>query len=542
MASKIKEFQRNPGNMAFAYYRYSSDAQRDCSIEQQRDAAREFAERHGYIIAEEFEDRAKTGTSLDRAGLQSMLYEMKHKRPAYLILWKLDRLAREIHDSFYVDAQLRDMGVQIVTIAETLPEDEGMRMAIQGLYASMNHNYILTLQANVKRGMLDNAKKGLYNGRKVLGYTGEKDSPYKIDEDTAPIVRKIFTDYVAGKPFQVIANELNSAGVKTSRGNKFVVNSLANIIRNRAYIGEYKWGDEVLIPDGMPRIIDDDLFEAAQKMLDKNKRGGRGAAKKLEVKEDEVIYWLGGHLYCGECGETMQGVSGTSKSGNKYYYYSCKGHRKHKCSLKNQKKDLVEELVLHLLNLILNDTEKRMYIAIMCYEYYLRHNTDGGAYLESLKNSVADIDKKLKNFTDAIAMGIFNETTAEAMRNLENQKKMLNNQIEEEKLKQEYQLRLEDIVKYFDSFVGNLEDEDIRRRVLDIFVEKIYTYPDKLVVVFHFDEDKREIPFEETKMIIQNQKNIMSMIDNDYEVSSGGLTDSMKSIIADGEDFFGESV
>ena len=104
MANKMKEFKRNPGNIAFCYYRYSSDAQRDVSIDQQRQAAHEYAEKHGYIIPPgcEFEDRGITGTTIERPGLQHMLYEAKHKRPAYLILWKLDRLSREIHDSFFI--------------------------------------------------------------------------------------------------------------------------------------------------------------------------------------------------------------------------------------------------------------------------------------------------------------------------------------------------------------------------------------------------------------------------------------------------------
>lgn len=78
MANKMKQFQRNPGNIAFCYYRYSSEAQRDVSIDQQREAAHEYAEKNGYIIPKdgEFEDRAITGTTIERPGLQHML--MKH--------------------------------------------------------------------------------------------------------------------------------------------------------------------------------------------------------------------------------------------------------------------------------------------------------------------------------------------------------------------------------------------------------------------------------------------------------------------------------
>ena len=147
----MKEFKRNPGNVAFCYYRYSSDAQRDESIEQQRQAAHEYAKTHGFIIPPdcEFEDRGITGTTADRPGLQHMLYEAKHKRPSYLILWKLDRLSREIHDSFFIDAQLQDSGVQIVTVGEPLPEDNHMRYVIQALYSSKAHNLILNHRSKV---------------------------------------------------------------------------------------------------------------------------------------------------------------------------------------------------------------------------------------------------------------------------------------------------------------------------------------------------------------------------------------------------------
>ena len=92
MANK---FVQNKGNIAFCYYRYSSSVQRDCSIEQQRDAAHKLADEHGYKIEKEYEDRAISGTRDDRPGLQMMLFDIQRLRPAYLILWKVDRLARD---------------------------------------------------------------------------------------------------------------------------------------------------------------------------------------------------------------------------------------------------------------------------------------------------------------------------------------------------------------------------------------------------------------------------------------------------------------
>lgn len=104
LANKLRVFKRNPGNIAFCYYRYSSAAQREDSIEQQRNAAHRYAEQHDYIIPPdcEFEDKAITGTTINRPGLLHMLYEIKHKRPAYLIVWKIDRLSRSMEDSYFI--------------------------------------------------------------------------------------------------------------------------------------------------------------------------------------------------------------------------------------------------------------------------------------------------------------------------------------------------------------------------------------------------------------------------------------------------------
>ena len=141
-----------------------------------------------------------------------------------------------------------------------------------------------------------------------------------------------------------------------------VVNSLVNILHNRAYIGEYKWGGHI-IPGGMPQIISLELFDAADKKLSKNKRGGKGTARKLNP--EKVDFWLTGHIYCGECGAPLHGISGTSKTGNIYYYYSCLNHKKKVCKMSNQPKEKLGTIVRYTLDRMLEDSTLRLYIAKM---------------------------------------------------------------------------------------------------------------------------------------------------------------------------------
>lgn len=509
-----KRFIQNPGSNAICYYRYSSEAQRDVSIIQQKDAAHEYAEAHGYHIIKEYEDHAISGTRDDRPGFQLMLYEVDKLRPAYLILWKTDRLSRDRIDSVLAKKRLRECGVKIAYVAESIPEgDEATEILMESIYEAMAASFIISHRKNVMRGLNYNAENALYNGVKILGYIGRPDHMYEIDNDTAPIVRRIFTEYADGSPMQKICNSLNESGIKTKRGNMFTVNSLHRILTNRAYIGEYKFGRS-LIPGGMPRIIDDETFQKVQARLDANKRGGKGARKKIRPELAVEDYWLSGKLYCGLCGATMQGVSGTSKRGSLYYYYSCMGHRKHRCTMKNQRKGLLEKIVLYTLDDLINDPALRIQIAEKCYAYHQSQNNDNGAYEASLKSQLKDIEGKLNNLVKAIEAGIFNNTTAERMNVLENQKSMLNDALLAEQNRRKYDLQLNDIVRFLNSLVGDVNTPDTCRRLLEFFIDKIYVYPDKMALTFYYTDDRRELPFAETERLIDNQQRILDMMNN----------------------------
>ena len=510
----VTRFVQNPGSNAICYYRYSSDAQRDVSIVQQKDAAHEYAEHHGYHIIKEYDDPAYSGTRDDRPAFQLMLYEVEKLRPAYLILWKTDRLSRDRIDAVMAKKRLRECGVKIVYVAESIPDDdEATQILMESIYEAMAASFIVSHRKNVVRGMTYNAENAFYNGVKMLGYVGEVDHKYEIDQATAPTVRRIFKEYTEGVPMQKICDSLNNAGQKTVRGNRFTVNSLRNILVNRAYIGEYKFG-KTLIPDGMPRLIDDETFQKAQAKLEANKRGGKGAIKKLHPEIEIEDYWLTGKICCGLCGGTMQGVSGTSRSGNLYYYYSCINYRKHTCTLKYQRKELMEKIVLYILDDLINDPALRIIIAEKCYAYHQAQNDDNGAYEASIRAQLKDVEGKLNNLVKAIEAGIFNSTTAERMNVLENQKSMLNDALLAEQNRKKCDLTLNTIVKFLSSLVGDINNPDTRHRLLDFFVDKIYVYPDKMVLTFYYTDDRRELPFEETIRLIDNRKKIVDMMNS----------------------------
>lgn len=519
--ARAKRFTQNDNQNAICYYRYSSNAQRDCSIEQQQQEAQKFCKARGLHIIGEYADRAISGTRIDRPALQQMLNDAKRLRPAYLVLWKTDRLSRDRLDSAIAKSKLREYGVKIEYVAESLPEDEAERALIEGIDEALAEHFIIQHSKNVTRGLSYNAEKALYNGHKILGYMGKPQQRYEIDPETAPIIRRIFENYAMGKPMKVIAQELNVAGYTTVRGKEFTEKSLWHTLRNRSYIGEYKWGD-IVIEDGFPQLVSVEVFEKVQEMMQKNKHGGRGGARKLKTNSLEgVDFWLTGKLFCGECGAPLNGASGTSGSnGQTYYYYSCNNHKKHLCDMKNLRKDDIERVVAFVLEECINDRVLRITIAQRVYEYYMREFASDDSYEKTILANIKDVDMKLNNILKAIEMGIINDTTQARMQELEERKRLLNDELAVERNRKKYALKPEHVVRYLECFVGNLTEPSLRDKVLAYLIEKIYICNDKIVINFYYSEDNREINLQEFKEYLKNLDKIMEYIDGEKSFES----------------------
>ena len=489
-----KKQTHNDNNMAITYYRFSSHAQNEASIDQQREAAKKYAAAKGLTIVQEYEDRAISGTTDERPGFQRMLAEIDKIKPAALIMWKTDRLGRDRYTLALAKKTIRDAGCKIHLVAEAVPEDSPEATLMEGLLESMAEFYSKQLRQNITRGMRYNAENALYNGHKMLGYKVDKDKHYVIDEATAPVVQRIFDDYASGKRLKVIVDELNEQGIRTMKGTEFTINSLRAILHNEAYIGIYRYSD-IVIEDGIPPLVTKEQFEEVQARFALNKRTGSQIANGMD-EDDAPRYWLTGHLYCGHCGESMQGVSGTSKTGAKHYYYYCSGQRRRRCKKSPVKKVLVEYLVTKLLSILLSDSANLAALAADA-AYYKRYYTDTG-YLEGLEAELKATQKALNNLIRAIEQGIFSETTQERLAALEARKKALNETIEAETVKRSLTQDEHSIQAYFDKYAhADFENPEVREMLLDYFIDKIYIYDDHLEITGWFSDDKRSVEWRE---------------------------------------------
>lgn len=188
----------------------------------------------------------------------------------------------------------------------------------------------------MKRGYYDSALELKTLGQTVVGLRKGPDGRFEIDPGTAPIVRRIFEEYAAGERAKDIYTRLNDEGYRTSRGGLFNKNSVRRILQNEKYVGVYEYQD-IRVEDGIPAIVDRELFEQCQNMVKRHHRA--------PAADRATNFLLTTKLFCGHCGEPMTGDGGTGRSGQVYNYYTCNNRRLHKCKKERAAKEWIEKLV-----------------------------------------------------------------------------------------------------------------------------------------------------------------------------------------------------
>ena len=475
---------------AVIYARYSSDNQREESIEGQLRDCKDYAEKNGITVVGTYIDRAYSAKTDDRPDFQRMIKDSGKKIFDVVLVWKLDRFARNRFDAVNYKYQLEKNGVHLVSAMEPISQGpEGIM--VESMLIGMAEYYSAELALKVARGERENALQCKYNGGVVpLGFTiGKEDRLYHIDPETAPIVQEIFTRYADGEPAEKIAASLNERGLRTRTGKPFVKNSFFQIFRNRRYIGEYRYKD-IVTPGGIPAIVDQDLFDRVQQRFEQNR-----IAHGRPAKED-VSYLLTTKLFCGKCGTLMGGESGTSHMGNTYYYYKCgnaKRHGKAHCDLKAIRKEPLERFVVDTAIKVIFSDEIIERLIDLVMEAQQQENTR----LPVLKEQLRDTEKRLANLLEAIEQGILTPTTKQRLDELEARKEALNTSILEEELKKPVLTR-EWMRFWFEKFrKGDMRDMEHQRQIIDTFVNSVYVFDDRVVLNFNFTDDSKTISREE---------------------------------------------
>lgn len=473
---------------AVIYARYSSHNQREESIEGQLRECKEYAAKNDITIVGEYIDRAISGKTDQRPSFQKMIADSAKGQFEAVLMYTLDRFARNRYDSAIYKAMLKKNGVRTIYAKQPMPDTpEGI--ILESVLEGYAEYYSQNLARSIKRGLKENALECRYN-IPLLGYKKGEDGKYAIDEAGAKIVREIYQKYDEGWSQTEIINYCNERGYRTIRGGKFNKNSVRTLIQNEKYIGIYTW-DDVRVEGGIPQIIDKDLFDrVTQKIAHLRKVGA-----KKEANDD---YLLSGKLFCGECGSPMVGESGTSHTGQKYYYYKCSNRKRGgNCPKHTEKKDEIERLVTAITKERVLTDETINTIADKVMEIVNKDFADTSV-LESLKSSLSDVEKKIKNILKAIEAGIITDSTKQRLDELESERKDLEGQIAKEEVKKPF-LNKDRIIFWLSSFKnGDIDDVHYQQILIDTLVNSAYIYDNddggrKIVIMFNLSKQNTAV-------------------------------------------------
>lgn len=370
---------------AALYARFSSDLQNDRSITDQLAICETYAANHDLQIVERYHDRAKTSATLfGRDGLLSLITDAKADKFDVVVIEALDRLSRNPADLHGLFQQLDFIGVTIEEVHRG--EADALTIGINSIFGQM---FLKGLAEKTWRGHAGNIREGQSAGGKPYGYAtvpGER-GKLVINPEEADIVRRIFTEYAAGRSPRDICGDLNREGVPSPRGSVWRASVLTGNVKlhygmllNDLYRGERIWNRVKMVrnPDtgkrvnranppedwhraDMPelRIVPEDLW---QKVLKRRKSLRSGGNKPVR----RVTRWFSGLMFCGHCGGRIN-IGSTYHTGK--VYVNCARARESKLcdQSKSYRMDLIERDIFDQLRDLLQAPE---YVAAYVREYH----------------------------------------------------------------------------------------------------------------------------------------------------------------------------
>ena len=342
------------------------------SLPAQREANKRKAQSMGALVVKEFADRGESARSANRPELQKMLAYLKEDGGIdYVIVHKLDRLARNRADDVEINRAFEEAGVRLVSTSENIDQTPG-GMLLHGIMSSIAEFYSRNLANEVIKGMGEKARNGGTLGKAPLGYVnvrgrdehGREVRTVELDEERAPLVRLAFTEYATGNwTARQLAEHLNNRGLTippTARkpANPVSVRLLQTLLRNPYYKGVISF-QGVEYAGAHEPLVDAATWQTVQDILTAHANGERQRMHNHHLKSTIV---------CGLCGARLLVQHATSRTSSTYHYFVCaRRHRVHDCTFKAVLIDEVEARVAELYQQIRLSSDDRREI-----ERYLR--------------------------------------------------------------------------------------------------------------------------------------------------------------------------
>ena len=429
------------------YARYSTESQRQESIEDQIFTCRQMARERGFTVLDDhiYTDYAQSGSRKDRVGLNAMIDASTKKQFDIVLVDDLSRLARDNFLMLSVLAEFQYVGVRVISVADNLDSDDEestLGIQIRGIF---NELQLRDLKKKTLRGLIGQKQRGFSAGERTFGYTSvpsgqiitdkkgrSRPEGYKIEIEPreADVVVRIFRAFADGKSLTAIVKFLNEEDVRGRKNEKknWATNTVGRILSNEKYIGKWVWNKSesrrdpktgrrrrfpkpesewIINHDESLRIVSDELWEKVhtrRKAVTRTWHSSKSKGFSSNQKSHHELYpthLLAGAMKCGSCGAAIIQVSG--KSGG---YYGCANARKKSCDNKViVRRSLVEKFIIDELRRLISSPKQIRYLLKKVESEIAKLQSDVPELIRQKETALRAEERRLANYINFIGEG-----------------------------------------------------------------------------------------------------------------------------------------
>ena len=376
------------------------------SLPAQREANKRKAQSMGALVVKEFADRGESARSANRPELQKMLAYLKEDGGIdYVIVHKLDRLARNRADDVEINRAFEEAGVRLVSTSENIDQTPG-GMLLHGIMSSIAEFYSRNLANEVIKGMGEKARNGGTLGKAPLGYlnvrardeNGREVRTVELDEERAPLLRLAFSEYATGNwTVSQLAKHLAGLGLDvpatpSKPARPITKGRLHTLLRHPYYKGVISFQGVEYVGAHEP-LVDEETWSQVQAMLDSHRYGERQRIHNHFLKSTVV---------CGQCGARLSVQNAKNSKGTIYPYFVCARRcRLHDCTFTAVLINVVEDRMVDLYRAIQLSTEDRAQIEHYLHDELSQIEGDKAKAVRSLTTRRTNIEDRRRRLLHA---------------------------------------------------------------------------------------------------------------------------------------------
>jgi site-specific DNA recombinase len=418
---------------AILYLRVSSQSQLTdygddgLSIDGQRERCAAKANDLGAEMVGEYIERAESAKTNARPALQKMLSRLREQRDAdYVIVWKVDRWARNRRDDANMLWEIQVAGASLVSATENIDQTPAGQL-MHGMLASFSEYYSRNLAAEVVKGATQKAKRGGTPGPVPLGYVniieridGRDIRTVTLDEERAPLIQWAFQTYATGHySLSDIVNLLEARGLRSRGSRRYTPRSLNHasvhrLLTNSYYVGVVTYRG-THYPGRHPRLVTQTVFDQVQQVLKAHNRSGE--------RDRKQSHYLKGSLFCGECGCRLT-YSRNTGNGGTYDYFVCSEKQHRRCSQGYKRADRTEAMLESYYKHVVMSPDRRKRLAQLIKGEAERMAATSETERSRCNNVLADLkeqERKLlrAHYEDRLSDELYDEEAARISRERE---------------------------------------------------------------------------------------------------------------------------